>query len=722
MGSPASSFDLLDPALQRWVIRQGWEELRGIQTDAISAVAGGPSDVLLIASTASGKTEAAFLPLLSDYLAQAQTRGFFAIYVAPLKALIDDQFERLTSMGEEFDLPVHRSHGDVSQSARQRFLENPGGVLLITPESLEALLARRGNQIVDFFPALHYVVIDEVHAFMGTERGVQLLSLLQRISYETKHRARRVGLSATVGKPESAAMFLAGGEPSSVVLVQEAPQPTRLDLSFRTHHYGPQEKMERALSEIAVTLFRDLYTTDNLVFANSRANVELLTSELSGLCVQHNLPNHFFPHHANLSTRSRRDAEDELRDATEPTTVICTSTLELGVDIGSVQSVAQIGPPPSANSLRQRLGRSGRRGEPAVLRYYVPVHESDSIDPVEQLSLSLLQSVASLVLVMNHHYESAPQNLMSYSTLVQQVLSFVAQRGGATLGEMVNVFSGPGAFPTLTLVDLEDLIKGLCAHDLLDQSNGEFVVGEHGERELGNFRFYAAFTAEPEWTLVTVTGVIGTFAPPQLPRIGQRILFGGRNFRVRLVDATRHRVELESVAAGGIAPYGGLPVNVSTLVRQQMLRLLETEDSFSWLDSSGQSLLRRAREQWRAAGFDSHALREVGGDTQYVPWVGTACFNTVTSLLRREGISFRIDGISLWFSGLSISEVRQRITSLLNTIPEMSDELMPFLDPDVVVPEKWEWCLPERLAQTSQAQRCLDLPGALLALSSLVTP
>ncbi len=326
----------------------------------------GVNDVVIAAATASGKTEAAILPILTRLLAAPETPGC-VLYISPLKALINDQWDRLERLCDSLQVPVTPWHGDISASRKHRFLKRPEGILLITPESLESLLMRQGNALSDFLGGLAYVVIDELHSFIDAERGKQLQSLLHRLDTALTCLVPRIGLSATLGEMRMAAEFLRPGSGDRVDIVQAENEGQEIRVLVKGYvdavpandAPAPSDEPTGSQLGIAADLFKTLRGANHLVFPNSRAAVELYADLLRRRCEAVGVPNEFWPHHGSLSKQIREETEQELREGKRPAIAIATTTLELGIDIGKVQSVAQIGPGPSVASLRQRLGRSG---------------------------------------------------------------------------------------------------------------------------------------------------------------------------------------------------------------------------------------------------------------------------------------------------------------------------------------------------------------------------
>src|SRR5688572_13431784 len=389
----SSAFERLNERVQRWIWSQQWTGLRDIQEAAVDPILKGDRDVIIAAPTASGKTEAAFLPICSSLLERPGS-GVRVLYVAPLKALINDQFERLESLCEELEIPVNRWHGDVAGSQKKRVVENPEGILLITPESLEGLFVRRATKLLKMFGGLSYVVLDELHSFVGTERGRQLQSHLSRLEKLLSRRVPRIALSATLGDMLLAADFLRPRAGDTVCLIESGPGGQEIKIQLRGYRVKEFKGDETASTrtpigdshEIAEHVFQNLRGSDNLVFANSRETVELFSDRLRRVSEANRVPNEFLPHHGSLSKELREDVEARLKEKITPETIVCTSTLEMGLDIGHVSSVAQIGPPPSVATLRQRLGRSGRRGNPARLRTYVQERSEEHTSELQSQS------------------------------------------------------------------------------------------------------------------------------------------------------------------------------------------------------------------------------------------------------------------------------------------------------------------------------------------------
>jgi ATP-dependent Lhr-like helicase len=441
----SSSFGLVDKRLQKWAWQQRWTKLHEIQEKTIQAIMATPtSDVVVAAPTAGGKTEAVFLPILSILAAETEKLiGFRVLCVYPLRALIDDQHRRLAEIADLVDVQVTAWHGDIARSRRTRAMRNPEGILLTTPESLEAFFIVRGDHIQRLFAPLQFIVVDELHSYLAAERGRQLQSLMHRLDVAIGHSARRVALSATLGDLNQAASFLRPGSSGQAIQIRTRDEgELRMALlGFANEasesqpgsaEFAADEGRLRVTDEIPRSVFHALRGRKNLLFANTRADVEMYADKLRHLCEATAVPSEFFAHHGSLSKSLRKHAEDALRNPNRPATAVCTSTLELGIDIGQIETVGQIDCPPSVSSIRQRLGRSGRReGRPAILRLYVTEHiprPDSSIE--ERLHLRLIQTVAQLDLLLEGWCESPTAGSLHLSTLLHQILSMIGERGG----------------------------------------------------------------------------------------------------------------------------------------------------------------------------------------------------------------------------------------------------------------------------------------------------
>lgn len=731
--SEDSSFDLLHPSIQRWVWSKGWTSLRDAQERAIRPILQGQRDLIIAAATAAGKTEAAFLPILTN-IANAGEESALAIYISPLKALINDQWGRLEQLCESLEIPVIPWHGDISQSRKQRFLRHPRGVLLITPESLEAIFVKRGSSAPRLFAEVMYVVVDELHAFIGSDRGKQMQSLLHRMEHAADKPIPRIGLSATLGDMNLAAAYLRPGSPGNVDLIVS--KASNQDLRVQVRGYlspavieDPEKnnKDENRLlgSEHAISehLYKVLRGSNNLIFPNSRKKVEFYTDALRRRCEADSVPVEFWPHHGSLSRSIREETEKALKAGDRPATAICTTTLELGIDIGAVKTVAQIGPGPSVASIRQRLGRSGRRpGEPAILRSYnVEQALTDRSSFSDRLRESLVQSIAMIRLLLRSWYEPPNASGLHLSTLVQQVLSVIAERGGAHAGQLYKLLVTGGSFDGLTQPEFSELLRGLGAKDLITQdSTNLLLLGQTGERLVGSHDFYAAFTSEEEWQIVCQGQTMGTLPISSPIFVGMRLIFAGRRWQVTSVE---QEALIVSVVAdpGGLPPlFGGGRATTHDTVRSEMRSILSGSDEIGFLDGSAASLLNEARRQYSDLDLSNRNTIRTGETTSLFTWRGDSTNDALVLILRGLGVE-RVENEGLY---LEVEKCQNdRLHDALSDIAELADvDYTSFLtDVFNMRRSKWDWALSDSLLKKSFTSLHLSFGGAREAARELTS-
>jgi ATP-dependent helicase Lhr and Lhr-like helicase len=698
--------------------------LRDVQARAIPAILDGQSDVVISAATASGKTEAAFLPIVSALASSpSEEKGIEVLSLSPLKALINDQYERLADLCAPLDIPVTAWHGDVNGSAKHRLLQRPQGILLITPESLEALLVLRGAAVPSLFGALRYVVVDELHSFICGERGAQLQSQLHRVERAMHRRVPRIGLSATLGDLAGAAEFLrpGGGMPRLTVDADD-----HLDLRLQLRGYldrapGPgdpgggtagAETDTNAEWAIASDLCRFLAGSDNLVFANSRREVEILADHLGELAGERGWPGAFLAHHGSLSKALREEVERRLKDRSQPVSAVCTATLEMGIDIGSVASIAQIGPPPSVATLRQRLGRSGRRGDPAVLRLCVAEAEIDPrTSPPDALRANVVQTVAMVELLLAHWYEPPVDEDLHLSTLVQQLLSSLAEHGGLQADEAYRLLCREGTFGGVAPAEFAILLRHLGKQDVLAQAgDGALVLGRRGERLVNHFSFYAAFATADEWRLSSGGQQLGTL-PVAFPLVaGLTIIFAGRRWRVVGVDPDHRSVDLLSSPGGRPPRFEGGTAPVHDRVRAEMLAVYQSSDRPSYLDPRAADLLEEGRANFVRYELDRSPLLADGADTYLFLWAGDRVADTVALALSADGFSLTNEGLALRVAATSPDALAERLRTLVAGPPPDGSELAGRVANKAV--EKHDRLLPPALADRGYAARRLDPAGA----------
>lgn len=722
MSGVSSSFYLLNERIQRFIWAEGWESLRDVQEQSIPLLLRADQDIIVSAATAEGKTEAVFLPALTHLLQSEEQR--LILYISPLKALINDQFGRLDRLCEQLEIPVWPWHGDIGATSKAKFLKQRQGVLLITPESLEAMLCNRGTSITSIFEKLAYFVVDELHAFIGSERGKQLQSLMHRIETVLCRKIPRVGLSATLGDMSLATEFLRPGKGAEVKMVVSTSVGSELRILVKGYEellaveMGDKDDIPEPTTPglIAEHIFKAIRGSNNLVFPNSRREVERYTNLLNKICVRQKVPQEFWPHHGSLSKEIRAETELALKQKALPATAICTNTLELGIDIGAVQSVIQIGPPPSVASLRQRLGRSGRRkGEPAILRGYCI---EDAIDIRSSLGvklrLGLVQTLAMISLLLEGWFEPPITHGAHLSTLVQQILSAIAQNGGATIGQLYTLLCTRNTpFEGTSKEDFVSLVRHLATKELLIQdSTGLLLHGLLGEKFVNHYSFYAAFMADEEFRLVAGSQTLGTLPLSQMLSIGQRILFAGKTWKVELVDEPKKVIYVKRARGGAPPIFSGGTGRVHTKVRERMLRLLESKEEVVFIDKVAQRFLEEARINFSSLNLANENLVDQGHELLIVTWLGDSSNEALACFLNYQGFTAAPAG-----PGIEVIKGDSAIDDILSALKLVSLAEQPsYIDlldgANNLEREKWDWSLPPNLLKKSYASLNLNIDEA----------
>ena len=720
----SQAFSLLHPGLQRWLWKKGWKELRPIQERAFKPILDGKCDVILAAPTAGGKTEAAFLPIVSR-LASSEVPGL-CVCISPLKALINDQHDRLEELCSASKIGVTRWHGDVSQSHKKTFLDSPSGVLLLTPESLEAQLVRRGPQARSFFGQLVYVVVDELHAFVGTERGKQLQSLLYRLELIKRETVPRVALSATLGDVRAAAEFLRPGRGAEAECIEDTGAGRELKILQKGYRRlalvpGADEEKEQELGDLVDVgrhLFKVLRGSHNLVFANSRANVESVADILRRLCEEENVPNEFLPHHGSLSKDFREHAEQMLKQKSKPATLVATTTLEMGIDVGSVRSIAQVGNPPSVASMRQRMGRSGREeGEPAILRTYITEEEGADLSPQDALRAQTVQAIAMVQLMLDGWNEPPDVRPLHLSTLIQQLLAIVAQHGGVRAAEAWSVLCEHGPFRLGDKARFITLLRELGKHELLTQTGDSLLVlGLRGERLVDHYEFYAAFFSPDEFELLHDGKALGTIPITWPLTPDSHLIFTGRRWQVIEVDTESKKISVRPSPGGRPPKFDGAGAPVHGHVRRQMKEVYQSKGVPRFADATSQELLAEGRERFKALGLHKRSFVEQGKSTWFFPWCGDRVLSTLGLLLESAGVDVVNEGIALQ-ANCSQQALQQRLRDILVRGLAPAEKLAERVSNKLV--GKYDHYLPVELQNLNFACAILDVEGAKGVLERL---
>ena len=727
-------FNRYAPFIQDFIYRNCWESLRAIQVAAGDAVFNTDDNVLLSASTASGKTEAAFFPILTLFM-EDMPKSVGALYIGPLKALINDQFMRLNDLCMEADIPVWHWHGDVAQTHKNKLLKNPSGILQITPESLEALLLHKHADIARLFGDLRFIVIDEVHSLLRGDRGGQTLSLIERLSKLTGANPRRIGLSATIGDPESTANFLSSGTGRKTLFPKIEIKGVKWRLSME-HFYvqGAQSADDRSVSDALPVLdmstdtapvnadpgmgyiFEHTRGKKCFVFVNSREECEAVTTTLRQYCEERREPDRFLIHHGNLSASYRETAEAVMKDEEQYQTTVTTATLELGIDIGRLERAFQIDAPFTVSSFLQRMGRTGRRELPPEMWFVMREEhvEARAMLPVT-IPWELLQGIALIQLYVQERWVEPPKlDRLPFSLLYHQTMCILASCGEMTPGALASRVLSLSYFHRITLDDYKILLQHLLLTDHIQKTEtGGLIVGLAGERLTNSYKFYAVFKENEEYTVRNKSQELGTIVMP--PPVGEKIALAGHVWVVEEIDNKRHLVYCAQVKGKVPAYFGQCPGDINTRVLEKMKDILRELKVYPYLMKNAVARLGEARHTAANSGLTEESLICLGGDMWCLfPWLGTYSFLALERFIKIKcapmlGLS-SMDSSRPYFIQFRMSVAKEEFFSILNEMSRQQLNPMELIyKGEVPLFEKYDEYLPEELVKKGFAYGILGI-------------
>ena len=730
------AFDRYAPFVQEYIYQNHWENLRSIQVAAADAIFNTDENVLLTASTASGKTEAAFFPIITLF-SEDMPSSVGCIYIGPLKALINDQFSRLNDLCAEADIPVWHWHGDVAQSHKAKLMRHPSGILQITPESLEALLLHKHAAIAKLFGDLRFVVIDEVHSLLRGDRGGQTLCLIERLSRIAGVNPRRIGLSATIGDPEGTGEFLSLGTGRKTIIPKIDAKGGKWRLSME-HFYvkdaqaaedkqipGALPVLEEKTDDAPANadpgigyIFEHTRGKKCLVFVNSREECEMVTTTLRHYCELNHEPDRFLVHHGNLSASYRETAEGIMKDDSQYMTTVTTATLELGIDIGRLERAFQIDAPWTVSSFLQRMGRTGRRELPPEMWFVIREDEPEvrAMLPTT-IPWKLLQGIALVQLYLEERWVEPPRlDRLPFSLLYHQTMSTLASCGELSPRELADRVLRLHYFHRITQEDYRVLLRHLIATDHIQQTEqGGLIVGLAGERVINSFKFYGVFQESEEYTVRSESQELGTVVSP--PPVGEKLAIAGHVWQVLDVDHKRRLIYCRQVKGSVPAYFGQCPGDLHTKILTRMRRVLQEDRQYPYLMKNAVARLEQARFTAAHSGAAEKPLINLGGNMWcLLPWVGTYTFLTMERFLKikcadRLGLR-NLDSARPFFIQFTMKADESAFFRVL------AEEIRKPIDPmELVYPkelplfDKYDEYLPEELVKKGFALGVLDVDG-----------
>ena len=570
-----TAFSRFPPRLQEAIVsRLGWTSLRPVQELAGNALLDGDNAVVL-APTAGGKTEASIFPTLAFLLDQpADTVG--ALYIAPIKALLNNQEDRLGTYTEMVGLRRFVWHGDATAAEKKKFLREPCELLMTTPESLEVMLVSSTVPVAKLFRNLRIVIVDEVHAFAGTDRGAHFMSVLERLAQLTENDIQRVGLSATVGNPGEILKWIQGSSKREGQVVDPPKQPASRSLAV---------SLCPSTAAIAAAASVEAQGKKSLFFCESRSLTEAVAQRMRAQDTE------VFVHHSSVSKEERADAEHGFHEGSN-VCIACTSTLELGIDVGDLDKVFQANAPSTVSSFLQRMGRTGRRdGAVANTSFFVENMETG------------LQAIALIELAKSGWVESLPVLHRCWPVMVHQLLAMILQDGVITANGAWQHLSKIKDLSGISRAEFDELIEHMLHENFIYETGGQLAMGDKTERVYGRKNFmelYAVLSSPVRYNVLTAQKQeIGTLEQNFVDGLVDNVtafLLGGRAWVSEHVNHSDKTVRVSPAPGGKRPSWGGhIPQQLSFELCKQIREILMTDAEYPYINAA----LAAALSDWR---------------------------------------------------------------------------------------------------------------------------
>ncbi len=697
-----TAFARFDPLLQEKIVhRLGWSSLRPVQELASDTILDGNNCVIL-APTAGGKTEASIFPVLSECLTNYES-GMQVLYICPTKALINNQEQRLGEYASMLGLGVFKWHGDVTTATKKKFLREPCEVLITTPESLEVMLVSGAVPTAKLFKHLKYVIIDEIHALASCDRGNHLISVLERIRAYCGNDFQRIGLSATVGNPDQILEWLQGSSKNSQKYVAPPKKPSKKRIEI---------KLVNEPGQLVSQVIHDAHGIKSLLFCESRRLVEKISSGLK------RQGDHIYVHHSSLSREEREDSENEFYKGTEAC-IVCTSTMELGIDVGDLDKVLQVNCPATVSSFLQRMGRTGRR----------PGSVSNTTFFIEKES-KLLQAIAIVELARNKWVENIKTHKKVWHILLHQIMAMCLERGAVTPAMLWNQLHHAHCFSGISREKFDQFIYFLLSKNFLHDDGRMYSMGLKAEKAFGRKNFmeiYSVFSTPLEFEIIGLSGdIIGTVQFNFLEKLleeSSAFYLAGRAWLVERIEWKKKCVKVSPAPAGKIPKWGGITPNfLGYELCRKMRDILVSDEPYNYLDLKSRKLLASIREDQQALLSSSFAPIE-HDEKGFIwwTWAGGNINNTIRIIFKIElnadvqatNEYVRVNGDSSTFEAYK-NTIQKISTPHYWNNPELLRTIYTMV-PNYHL-SKFQPYLPEKLKSRLIAETKFDIAGTLAFL------
>ncbi|MEK7434556.1 MAG: DEAD/DEAH box helicase [Cyanobacteriota bacterium] len=642
-----TSFNLLSEKIQRLISNDlKWNKLTDIQEISIPHILDGKNAIIL-AQTAGGKTESVFFPALS-IIDKEKIAGISILYISPIKALLNNQEGRLKKISNSIYQDAFNWHGDISKSKKDKFYKNPTSVLMITPESLEVILLSQSYDKDYLFFNLRFIIIDEIHSFAEGDRGSHLISVIERLQTYSKYDIQRLGLSATVGNPETIGKWLKGGSKrKGVVLNPEIKSKNRI---FNVSYYLSDEYLKE-------NVYQNFFHKKILFFVNGRKEAEKIHSLLKPSM------ENIFVHHSSMDKSFRNKAEESFKIRSEPSCIVCTSTMELGIDIGDLDSVLQLNEPKSVSSFLQRIGRTGRReGKNPEMSFYISNTES------------FVKTLAVRELSKKNKVESVIVSQRAYHIYLHQIIALLIEDFRKEKEVLFNILAQVYCFSGISFLKYEKLLEHLKNNNIIEINDRNIIsIGVKGEKTFFSRNYqtmYSVFQTLEEFTVKFNNKDIGTLQSWFIFTSGNKLDFylSGQSWSVFEIDEKNKILYVEKTNKADLPNWSGQTSLVSFDMCQEYLSILSGEKEILDLEEKEKNILdsiikeEKNREDYQKA--NEIIITKKDGKIRIITFCGNRVNYTIALMLKHF----------LGFENFSITEfqisfiIKKEVSDILELI------------------------------------------------------
>ncbi|MCL2335759.1 MAG: DEAD/DEAH box helicase, partial [Endomicrobia bacterium] len=722
-------FNRLAPFIQDFIYQNKWEELRGNQVAACEVIFDSDDNLLLSSGTASGKTEAAFLPVPTE-LYNNPSRSIGVMYISPLKALINDQFKRLDLLLTDSNIPVTKWHGDASLTQKNKLMKSPEGIIQITPESLESLITNKRGACLDMFSDLRFIIIDEVHHFMRDVRGVQLLCVLARLKKLTGLSPRRIGLSATLGDISQACDWLNTdtGRECAAPITDEGKKRIGLHIERFVNYADKRDTENTDADDSAISsngdmgdrehyeyLFKKTLDKKTIIFTNSREETELIMAHLREIAVKNKAPDVYRVHHGNISALIRETTEDEMKSADEKIVTGATVTLELGMDIGSLDQAVQVGAPLNVSSFAQRLGRCGRRGQIAQLLFtFVESIKINSDETLGPINWEFIRTIAIIELYTKDHWmEPIPPLDHAYNLLYHQTMSYLKSSGEMSPAGLAQEILSLGCFKNITKDDYRELLSYMIGAEQLQRTErGGLIIGKEGEKIVNSHKFLTVFNA-PEYILVKDENrAIGTV--DKIYPVGIRFALAGVTWETVDVNIKSKVIFVKQVPGISLVDWNvDFEAELHTGLVQKIRNVLLSDEAFPYLSERCKERLSEIQYITRNSGILNNLVTPLSDQNYAVfPWVGSRQLLTLHYALLHRKIKNKLPWPTCVYLEVFFKGTKEELENIINEILGSKLDLYELpLPGKIEIVGKYNEFIPPELLRKQFVEDYLDFEG-----------